>query len=242
MTIGAVRTVALWLALLSCSALAQSDLTPPPMPPPEPVVAPRPPEIPPQPVIANAPLEPEPPRERFGMRFGPMGHVGFNFAPWAGLAPGFAGTLGLRFALLPRTLEAQLNVAASAFFGFESINYVPTFSPGLRVELVGVRGPVMIPYLSLGAFGQLLAPANGDPVAARVGLAFSWNIVAALSGGGGGGSLGNLGNLGGAVWLIPVVVVVAIVAAVITFGDVRCFIQTNPGGDVIGGLSIGVGF
>jgi hypothetical protein len=169
-----------------------------------------------------------------------MGHLAINGlnALWdrSAVLPGLAGTLGLRFALLPRSDFPQFNVAASAFFGLESLNFVPTLSPGLRLELVGVRGPVLIPYLSFSVFGQVVAPVFRESVRGRVGVAFAWNL-AALPGSGRWADWG--GGGGGSSWLI---VPIAIVAALIAFGDVRLYIQTDPRGPLTYGLSVGVGF
>jgi hypothetical protein len=247
-----VRVATMLVSLLSLPVLAQQDgLTPPPPPPDVQPEQPQPQPQPQQPgvlvpkTIANAPLEPEKPAPAAsgsGHFIGPMLHVGLNFVNrvWDSsfpVLPGFGFTLGLRGALLERSDQPQFNMAVGGFFGLEAINFVPVFSPGVRFELLGLRGRAFIPWGSFGAFSQLLVPANGDPVGVRGGLVLAWNLAAVPGnmpwwrgswGSGGGGSA----------WiLIPI----AVIAAVIAFGDVRVFVQTSPVGGVIGGLSIGVG-
>lgn len=230
-----VRGLALIVCLTAAAARAQGEPTPPPPPPPvEPA-----PEVLTPPTIANPPLPPEeaPPQppppeqpEHFARRFGPMGHLALNVVN--GQLPGLAGSLGLRFAMLPRPPERHFNVAVGGFFGLEAVNFVPTLGPGVRLELLGARSDLLLPYLSLSTFAQVLVPANGDPVGGRVGLAFSWNLVTAGDG-------RWFGWTGSGTWLdVPI----AIVAAIITFGDLRAFLQIDAQGRVAGAFSIGFGF
>ena len=178
--------------------------------------------------------------ERFGARFGPMGHLAINSinAGWdrSATLPGLALSLGLRFAMLPRAGDVpQFNAAAGSFFGFEFINFVPTLSPGLRLEVMGVHGPVLSPYVSLSLFSQLLVPLNQTPAGVRAGVALSWNLAAIP----GAGSWYSGWGGGGSSWLI---IPIAIVAALISFGDVRLYVQSDARAGVIYGLSIGIGF
>lgn len=251
-----VRVTAMLVSLLAFSALAQDPgLTPPPLPPdlqPSPYPA-QPQPAPPQnaqgvlvpKTIANAPLEPEKPAPAgsgSGHPIGPMLHVGLSFVNrfWdskAPVLPGFGFSLGLRGALLERSDRPQFNMAVGGFFGLEAINFVPVFSPGVRFELMGLRGRVLIPWGSFGAFSQLLVPANGDPVGVRGGLVLAWNLAAVPGNVPWWRGSWNVGG-GNSAWIfIPI----AIIAAVIAFGDVRVFVQTSPVGGVIGGLSIGLG-
>jgi hypothetical protein len=161
----------------------------------------------------------------------------------SGVLPGLGGNLGLRFALLPRTgPEAQLNVAVGAFVGFESVNWAAALSPGVRLEVMGVRtNSLLIPYLSLSLFGQVVVPMEGvSGPFGRAGLAVSWNIASALNHSGAGlGSIGGNWGSGGGWVIIPVL----IAAAIISFGDLRVYFQTDPRtGQLVGGLSIGFGF
>lgn len=257
--------VALLAVVLSASVSWAQEETPPPLPPPDPVQPEQPPpqQLPPLLVpkeINNAPLNPEQPvqpnqppfaapvaeEDRYVPRFGPMAHIAINSInnAWDRSVPlpGLAGTLGLRMSIMRRSEASQFTVAGGAFFGIESINWVATLSPGLRVELMGVHGPVLIPYLSLSLFGQVLVPINNRMSNAlagmRVGIAFSWNLTA-IPGAGRwlGGSWGGGGGSGS--WII---IPIAIVAALIAFGDVRLYLQTDPAGRLVYGLSIGVGF
>ncbi|MFT3707533.1 MAG: hypothetical protein QM817_07670 [Archangium sp.] len=148
------------------------------------------------------------------------------------MLPGFAGTLGLRMGLLRHA--SQFNIGAGAFLGLESINFVLNFSPGLRLEVMGQHGPVLIPYLSLSLFSQLLVPFDAKPVGVRTGVALSWNLAAIP------GAPSWFGGLGGTnSWAV---IPIAIVGALIAFGDVRLYLQTDPRGLLIYGLSIGLGF
>ncbi|HEY1088757.1 MAG TPA: hypothetical protein VGE37_13730, partial [Archangium sp.] len=153
----------------------------------------------------------------------------------------FGGTLGLRFALLPRHAYAsQFNVGVGAFFGLESVNFFAALSPGLRVELMGVRThSLLIPYLSLSAFGQVVVPVETYPPFVRAGFALSWNLASAFDYSAGSPLLGLRFGGGDSWFLIPV----AIIAGLIAFGDVRVYVQQDPrSGTLVGGLSIGVGF
>ncbi|MBL8915528.1 MAG: hypothetical protein JNM17_32820 [Archangium sp.] len=255
--------VALFAVVLSASVSWAQEETPPPLPPPDPVPQPTPQQLPPLLVpkeINNAPLNPEQPiqqtdrppfaapvaeEDRYVPLFGPMAHIAINSInnAWDRSVPlpGLAGTIGLRMSMMRRSEASQFTVAGGAFFGLEAINFVVTLSPGLRVELMGVHGPVLIPYLSLSLFGQVLVPINTRMTNAltgmRVGLAFSWNLSAIpgagrwWSGWGGGGGSGS--------WII---IPIAIVAALIAFGDVRLYLQTDPAGRLVYGLGIGFGF
>lgn len=220
------------------------SLTPPPLLPVEPEL-PRPPRQPPPRAVPARPA-PTPARPRvahFGHRFGPMALLSLNHvnALWGDsrVPPGFNANVGLRMALLPRDLvESQFNVAVGAFVGVESLDGIATFSPGLRVELLGVRAiPVLIPFLGLSGFVQLLAMGTGQPVFPRAGLALSWNIPASIEHWGSGGRVFSGG--GGSSWVI---IPLAVIAAVIAFGDLRVYVQPDPrDGTLMGGFSVGVG-
>lgn len=219
-----------------------STPTPPPLIPAEPEQPRRRLQVPPAAKRAYVAPAPRPRVARFGHRFGPMALISLNHvnALWGDsrVPPGFNANLGLRVALLPRDpVESQFNVALGGFVGIESLDGVATFSPGLRLELLGVRAiPVLIPFLSLSGFVQLLAMADGRPVFPRAGLAVSWNVPASVEHWGSGGDLS--GGGGSSAIIIPL----AIVAAVIAFGDVRLYLQPDPrDGTLMGGFSVGVG-
>ncbi|MFO0600670.1 MAG: hypothetical protein U0228_35505 [Myxococcaceae bacterium] len=267
-----MRCLATLLSLLAVCAHAQES--PPPLPPPEDqrepapapppapvpspgVLVPRaianqplPPEgtpipTPAAPVTANTTVLPDPPDEpSFGRRFGPMGHLGIMFPIAPKAQAGLGLSLGLRFALMARTRVPAFNVAAGAFFSFEAVAPVPALSPGVRLELVGARGPVLIPYLGLSAFGQVLLPLTGKDVGVRGGLILAWNLFAA--GGTGRGSWWHgfhWNGAGSSSWIIiPLAAVAVLITTFITVGDLRVFIQSSPTGGVIGGFSIGAGF